>query len=143
MKKTIFAIVALAAIISSVLTVVVLRTYEAHSDEISDMRDEVNYMVNAKEMHKEAIRMMDEDAEASNFTGVSETTARVGSDVLTWSACYLNGYRVTAEAYNEWIFKITENYNETINEADETIEEQENRLNNITLADWFNCKFDR
>ncbi|MBP5596287.1 MAG: hypothetical protein J6Y02_12950 [Pseudobutyrivibrio sp.] len=143
MKKTIFAIVALVAIISSVLTVVVLRTYEAHSDDISDMRNEVAYRVNAKEIHNEAIRVMDEDANARHFTGIEESTATVGSDVLTWSACYINGKRVSAEEYNDWILEITDKYNNAINEADETIEEQENRLNNITLADWFNCKFDR
>ena len=143
MKKTIFAIVALVAIISSVLTVVVLRTYENHSDDISDMRNEVAYRVNAKEIHNEAIRVMDEDANARHFTGIEESSATVGDDVLTWSACYINGERVSAEEYNEWVYEVTENYSNMIDEADETIEEQENRLNNITLADWFNCKFDR
>ncbi len=143
MKKTIFAIVALVAIISSVLTMIVLRTFEKHSDDISNVGQEVAYRVNAKEIHNEAIRVMDEDANARHFTGISESEMNVGDDVLTWSACYINGERVSAEEYNEWVYEVTENYSNMIDEADETIEEQENRLNNITLADWLNCKFDR
>ena len=141
MKRTIFAII--LVIVTSVLTVMLMRTYEAHSEDISDMRTEVAYRVNAKEIHNEAIRVMDEDANARHFTGIEESSATVGSDVLTWSACYINGERVSAEEYNDWVLEITEKYNNAINEADETIEEQENRLNNITLRDWLNCKFDK
>lgn len=143
MKKTIFAIVALVAIISSVLTVVVLRTFNNYSDEISDMKDEVVYRIGAKETHIDAIRKMDTKAESENYTGVAEISLDVGGDTLTWNACYINGERVSAENFDEWIYKITDEYNNAINKADETITEQENRLNNITLADWFNCKFDR
>ena len=143
MEKTIFAIVALAAIMSSVLTVVVLKTFNKYSDDITDMRSEVEYRVNAKEIHNKAMHVMDEDANARNFTGISESSATVGGEVLTWSACYINGERVSADEYNEWVFEITDEYNNAIDEADDTITEQENRLNNITLADYFRCKFDR
>ena len=141
MRKTIFAIIAFACIISSVLTVVVLRTYEHYSNNISDMKDEVIYRISAKETHNEAIRRMDEEAYANNYTGVAEISLPIGSDELTWNACYINGNRVSAEDYDEWVYNLTDDYCNALSDAEETIEEQNDQLNNITLADWFNCNF--
>ena len=141
MKKTIFAIVALVAIVSSVLTVVVLRTYESHEDDIYNIKSEINYMMDAKDFYISANESMDEEARKKNFTGIDTYSRSAGDTVISLNACYINGKRVSGHEYNEWVYKITDEYNNTIDEANDTITEQENRLNNITLADWFNCKF--
>ena len=141
MKKTIFAIVALVAIVSSILTVLGMNVLNAHRDDIVNFNEDVIYTVTAKSEYERINRSMDNTAYDHNTTGVLSVTTNVGGDEIVYSACYINGERVSSEDYNEWIYSITDEYANVLDEAQNTVEEQENRLNNITLADWFNCKF--
>ena len=141
MKKTIFAVIIVVAIISSVITGIGMNVYNAHKKDLVDLTNEIAYRYNAKEVHEEAMQRMDTEASANNYTGIASVSAKCGTDTLTWNACYINGSRVDAEEFNTWIYDITDEYADALSNAEDTIEEQDDRLSNITLSDWLECKF--
>lgn len=133
-NRNFFVIIALVAILSSILTVSGIRFFELNRDNFTEVTDAL-----IEEYNSHSITQLDNEARACGFTGIG--SIEFGS--LELNRCYVNGTHVSAEDYNEYVENQMTLHQVLFDQAQSMIQEQSDRLDNITIRDWFNAKFDR